>query len=114
MNGNSEEAERESIKNIEKRVVKKTNELMSLPPLPKVICKNSHSIKFRLGRGFSLLELKEAGLSIKDARRLNLRVDPRRKTAHKENIELIKNWLYSQSKVKNERVSESKNERMNS
>lgn len=104
----SEDIEEEkSIKNSKKRV-EKINKPINITPLPKVICRNSHGVKFRFGRGFSILELKEVGLSIKDARRLNLKIDPRRKTLHKENIELLKNWLYSQSKVKNERVSESK------
>ncbi|MCS7116347.1 MAG: ribosomal protein L13e [Nitrososphaerota archaeon] len=103
----SEDVERveESVESVsvsstdEKKVpkkVKSTNE----PPVAKVICRDSHGIKFRVGRGFSLLELKEAGLSIEDARRMNLRIDLRRKTMHKENIDLIKDWLHSQSKLK--------------
>jgi large subunit ribosomal protein L13e len=46
--------------------------------------------KQRFGRGFSRDELKKAGLSTKDALRLGMLVDPRRKTVHDENVEAIK------------------------
>lgn len=46
--------------------------------------------KQRSGRGFSPEELKKAGLNRADAKRLKLPADPRRKTAHEENIEALK------------------------
>jgi len=51
--------------------------------------------KPRYGRGFSLQELKKAGLSLKEALRLHIPVDSRRRTLHEENIEVIKNLLES-------------------
>jgi ribosomal protein L13E len=44
----------------------------------------------RTGRGYSLCELKEAGLDPRIARRGGLRVVVRRQTKHPENIEQLK------------------------
>jgi len=57
---------------------------------PKVFKKGG---KQRFGKGFSPGELKKAGLSLKDALRLGLPVDSKRKTAHEENIEAVKAFL---------------------
>lgn len=46
--------------------------------------------KQRRGRGFSPNELKEAGLNSTDAKKLGIRVDYKRKTAHEENIKALK------------------------
>jgi len=46
--------------------------------------------KQRSGRGFSPDEVRKAGLTEADARRMQLPVDTRRKTAHEENIEAVK------------------------
>jgi len=46
--------------------------------------------KQRSGRGFSPDEVKKAGLTEADARKMQLPVDARRKTAHEENIEAVK------------------------
>ncbi|MGP3666809.1 MAG: ribosomal protein L13e [Candidatus Bathyarchaeota archaeon] len=48
------------------------------------------SFKTRIGRGFSIGELKEAGLSIDKARKLGIYVDERRKSKHQENVEALK------------------------
>jgi ribosomal protein L13E len=42
------------------------------------------------GKGFSREELKKAGLSLTEAVRYHIPVDPRRKTAHDENVEALK------------------------
>ncbi len=47
----------------------------------------------KIGRGFSLGELKAVGLNPKKALKLGLRVDKRRKSIHQENIELLKTIL---------------------
>ncbi|MEM2105120.1 MAG: ribosomal protein L13e [Candidatus Bathyarchaeia archaeon] len=59
---------------------------------PKVFKKGG---KQRLGKGFSLEELKKAGLSLKEALKLGIPVDCRRRTAHQENVEAIKGFLES-------------------
>jgi large subunit ribosomal protein L13e len=46
--------------------------------------------KIRVGRGFSLEELKQAGLTLHQAKRFEILVDKRRRTAHKENVEVLK------------------------
>lgn len=42
------------------------------------------------GRGFSSEELKKAGSSLQEAVRLHISVDPRRKTGHDDNVEVLK------------------------
>ncbi len=44
----------------------------------------------RVGRGFSREELKKAGVNLQEARRIELPIDFRRRTAHEENVEKIK------------------------
>jgi large subunit ribosomal protein L13e len=46
--------------------------------------------KQRSGRGFSLEELKKAGLNKAEAKKLEIPVDERRKTAHDQNVKAIK------------------------
>lgn len=48
---------------------------------------------FREGRGFSIWELREAGLSIGKARMLGLYVDTRRRSIRKDNVEALKRFL---------------------
>lgn len=47
-------------------------------------------MKTREGRGYSLNELKAAGLSLLDAKRIGIFLDKRRKTTHSENVEYLK------------------------
>lgn len=47
----------------------------------------------REGRGFSLKEIKEAGINIQRARKLGFLVDRRRKTVYDENIKKLKELL---------------------
>ena len=49
--------------------------------------------KQRFGRGFSREELRKAGSSLKEATKLGLLVDDRRKTVHDENVEAAKAFL---------------------
>jgi large subunit ribosomal protein L13e len=49
--------------------------------------------KQRLGRGFSREELKKAGISAREALKLGIPVDLRRRTAHEENVEVVKEFL---------------------
>ena len=52
--------------------------------------------KQRIGKGFSIEELKKAGLNKADAKRLEIRVDPRRKTAHDANASELKTYAEQQ------------------
>jgi large subunit ribosomal protein L13e len=49
--------------------------------------------KQRSGRGFSINELKKAGLNPTEATKLGLPTDLRRKTVHDENVEAIKAYV---------------------
>ncbi len=46
----------------------------------------------REGRGFSVAEVREAGLNVGEARRLGVPVDTRRKSSHPENVEALREW----------------------
>ncbi len=46
--------------------------------------------KLRKGKGFSIGELKEAGLTIEKAKKLKISVDKRRKTIFQHNVEKLK------------------------
>jgi ribosomal protein L13E len=46
--------------------------------------------KMREGKGFSLNELKQAGLTILDARRIGIYIDSRRKSVNSQNVEYLK------------------------
>lgn len=48
--------------------------------------------KQRKGRGFSPEELKKAGLNLQEARRIELPIDFRRRTAHDENVKAVKTY----------------------
>jgi large subunit ribosomal protein L13e len=57
---------------------------------PKVFRKAG---KQRCGKGFSREELKRAGLSVKEALKFGIPMDSRRKTAHEENVNVVKTFL---------------------
>ncbi|MEM4446906.1 MAG: ribosomal protein L13e [Nitrososphaerota archaeon] len=46
--------------------------------------------KVREGRGFSLGELREANLTLHDAKKIGVMVDKRRRSVHKENVEALR------------------------
>jgi ribosomal protein L13E len=46
--------------------------------------------KQSVGQGFSPNELKEAGVNMQQAKQIGLRVDVKRKSTHKENVDCIK------------------------
>ncbi len=47
----------------------------------------------RKGRGFSLGELREAGLTPEKAKKLGIYVDKRRKSVHPWNVEALRDYL---------------------
>jgi large subunit ribosomal protein L13e len=55
--------------------------------------------KRRKGKGFSLPELKEAGINLQEAKKLGIYVDKRRKSVYEENVEYLR-------KLKNQNLSE--------
>lgn len=63
--------------------------------LPIALVKNRkeplHVVKE--GKGFSHGELSKVKISFDVARRIGLRIDPRRKSVHEENIKVLKEWL---------------------
>ena len=63
------------------------------PPKAVVFRRHLMLVKQRIGKGFSLGELKEVGLSVKQALRLKLKVDKRRATVHKWNVEALQHYL---------------------
>lgn len=71
---------------------------------PKVFKKGR---KQRLGKGFSREELRKIGISLKEALKLGIPVDSRRRTAHEENVKAIKGFL-KDKKEKRRRKAKSK------
>jgi len=72
---------------------------------PKIFKKGG---KQRCGKGFSREELKKAGLSLKEALKLGIPVDSRRRTAHEENVEVAKTFTQGKkAKSKPKRKSKS-------
>jgi len=65
--------------------------------------------KKRRAKGFSREELKKSGLSPKEALKLKISVDLRRRTVHEENVNIIKGFLESKKGAsKSERRRKSK------
>lgn len=64
---------------------------------PKVFKKDGRQ---RYGKGFSKGELKKAGLSFTEALKLGIPIDYRRRTAHEENINIIKSFLEGKDQPK--------------
>jgi large subunit ribosomal protein L13e len=62
------------------------------PPRPQVI-KPRSKLDRRLGRGFSLGELRQAGLTPEEALRMKVPIDRRRHSAHEWNVELLRSYL---------------------
>jgi len=72
-------------------------------PKPIVVRYVQGTFKTRQGKGFSESELKEAGISTANARKLSIRVDPRRRTKLDENVRTLKLWLEGSSKRQSDR-----------
>ncbi len=66
---------------------------MALVKKPRLRKLGYVEVGLRKGRGFSIGELREAGLTPEKARRLGLYVDKRRKTVHPWNVEALKKFL---------------------
>jgi len=55
--------------------------------------------KKRCGKGFSREELKKVRSSLREALKLSIPIDSRRKTIHEENVNTIKRFLKSTKKT---------------
>ena len=55
--------------------------------MSRVVAKAAGNKEWRKGRGFSMGEIQEAGLSMETLRKKGVMVDTRRKTMHNENLE---------------------------
>ncbi len=67
--------------------------MMSFDIIAEPMVRAPKDAKPRRGRGFSLDELAQAELTIKDARQIGLMVDIRRKRTYPENVEALKQYL---------------------
>jgi large subunit ribosomal protein L13e len=70
--------------------------LSTVPPPSPLVLRFLHGRnKLRKGRGFSLDELKQAGLQESQARSMGIRIDPRRSTVHAQNVSSLAAFLAS-------------------
>ena len=65
---------------------------MSFDIIAEPAVKSPVDARFRRGRGFSIEETVQSGLTVDDARKMGLLVDMRRRTAYPENIEALKQY----------------------
>uniref|UniRef100_A0A7C2ZP32 Large ribosomal subunit protein eL13 n=1 Tax=Ignisphaera aggregans TaxID=334771 RepID=A0A7C2ZP32_9CREN len=60
---------------------------------PKIIKERGTTVSLRVGRGFSVEELKQVGLSVQLAKQLNIPIDFRRHSVHQQNLENLKKFI---------------------
>jgi len=72
---------------------------MSFDTFAEPVVKSPRDARPKLGRGFSIDEAKQAGLTIAEARRMGLIVDLRRKTTHQENVDALKQYAKDVKKI---------------
>ena len=65
---------------------------------PRLISEGRIQKRLRVGRGFSKLEIKEAGITIDVAKRLGIPIDPRRRSKHDWNVKALKEYIAKISK----------------
>jgi predicted ArsR family transcriptional regulator len=72
---------------------------MSFDTFAEPVVKSPRDARPKIGRGFSIDEAKQAGLTIAEARRMGLIVDLRRKTTHQENTDALKQYAKDVKKI---------------
>ncbi len=72
---------------------------MSFDIIPEPVVKSPRTARSRVGRGFVREELKQANLTVKEARDMGLIVDLRRKTIHEQNVEILKQYTKDMEKL---------------
>ena len=55
-----------------------------------VVYASTRKLRIREGRGFSLEEIKRAGLTLHETKMLEIHIDKRRRTAHLKNVQILK------------------------
>lgn len=60
---------------------------------PKIIKKRGTATYLRVGRGFSIGEINQAGLTIELAKQFNIPIDFRRRSVHQTNVENLKKFV---------------------
>ncbi|OYT46867.1 MAG: 50S ribosomal protein L13e [Desulfurococcales archaeon ex4484_42] len=60
---------------------------------PRILKFKTMEVGTRVGRGFSEGELREVGLTLRNAKKLGLPIDKRRRSVRKENVEILKKFL---------------------
>lgn len=68
--------------------------IVEIPPpvvkAPRIIRKRGLETHFRIGRGYSIGEIKKAGLNLQLAKQFNVPLDFRRRSIHKHNVENLR------------------------
>ncbi len=92
------------------KVEKKYEKISYIETLPvAVVSTYLHSIKkYRKGKGFSNEEIQKVGLNTTRARKLGLRIDPRRSTELTKNVEVLKSWIKASKIAINTKKSNNK------
>lgn len=76
------------------------------PPIvksPKIIKERGFATNIRTGRGYSIGEIREAGLTLALAKDLNMPIDSRRRSVHKVNVDNLVNIVKQLSELINAR-----------
>lgn len=71
--------------------------IIEIPPpvvkTPKIAKKRGLETYLRIGRGYSIGEIREVGLTLQLAKQLNVPIDVRRRSIHQTNIENLRKFL---------------------